>query len=779
MKRLILALAFISGWAWPVWADTPAPLTTLRAVHALTNAEATHGIPVAFEATITYFRPYEKTMFVQDDGIAIFVAATTTAKLVPGDRVLIRGTTQPSFRPYVQSSDLTFLRHVPLPKPDRADFDELIRAEHDCMLVSFRARVRAADLIMSSEVRSTSLQMLSDGGTVDAVVDSDDASALKGLLDAEVEVVGAVSGRFDGKMQQTGILLHVTSFDNIKVLKRAGASPWSLPVTQMDQVLTGYHVAVHSQRIRVHGTITYYQPGSAIVLEDGAKSLWIQTHSIAPMRIGDLADATGFPGLHDGFLTLTNGAIQDSLASAPVTPQPATWSQLALSHHVFDLVSIEGQVVTEVREASQDEYVLFAEGQMFSAIFRHPPPSTLTPAATPPMRQIPVGSRVRITGICMLDDSNPFNAQVPFTILMRTYDDIAVVARPSWLTIRNLITVLSLLLLVVFVVAGWGWTLKRKVLRQTAALSTRIEAEAALERKMAQLEQRRSRILEDINGTEPLAGILERITDLVSFRLNGAPSWCDVADGMRLGTWPNQVSTLRIVREEIAARTGPPLGTLYAGLASNHTKSDAETEALSVGARLATLAIETRRLYSDLRHRSEFDLLTDIHNRFSLDNRIEASIERARESATVFGLIYIDLDEFKLVNDRYGHHVGDLYLQQVALRMKRQLRTGDMLARLGGDEFAALVAVVRSRADVDEIAQRLIHSFSEPVSLEGYVLRGSASVGVAVYPEDGTTRDSLFRAADAAMYVEKVTGQKKAKVEPVHRTSGLNPRNGS
>ena len=105
-----------------------------------------------------------------------------------------------------------------------------------------------------------------------------------------------------------------------------------------------------------------------------------------------------------------------------------------------------------------------------------------------------------------------------------------------------------------------------------------------------------------------------------------------------------------------------------------------------MGAGLAALAIETRRLYTDLLRRSEFDLLTDIQNRFSLEKHLDALIERARETAGIFGLIYIDLDGFKLVNDRYGHQVGDLYLQEAAARMKHQLRPGDILARLGGDD---------------------------------------------------------------------------------------------
>jgi diguanylate cyclase (GGDEF)-like protein len=763
-------------WATAAVAASPAPMTSLRQIHTLSNEQAQAALPVAFEATVTYFRDYEKTMFVQDGDAAIYVQPSTNAKLVPGDRILIKGVTHESFRPFVVGTEITFLHHGSLPAAVAADYDQLIRSERDCMLVTVRAKVRAADLTSNSAGHhSVSLQMLADGGTIEAVIDSDDAAPFKGLLDADIEITGAVSGRFDGKMQQTGILLHVPSWSGIKVLDRATENLASLPITPMDQVLTGYHVQVLSQRIRVHGSVTYYQPGTAIVLQSGSRSLWVQTHSTSRAAIGDVVDVTGFPGLHDGFLTLTNGDIQNSGAQAAIAPQQATWGQLVLSRNVFDLVSIEGQVVTEVREGAQDEYVLTAEGQMFSAIYRHQAATARGSDPVAPMRYIPPGSKIRVSGICMLDDSNPFNAQVPFTILMRSHDDIAVVADPSWLNIKNLLLLIGFLLVVVFAVGVRGWILERNIRRHTAALAARIEADAALEHRQAQIEQRRSQILEDINGSRPLAEILEQIIELVSFRLDGAPCWCEVTDGARLGVVPDAPGSLRIVREPIPARVGGMLGALFAAFDVQAKSSSAEEDALSLGARMATLAIETRRLYTDLLHRSEFDMLTDLHNRFSLDKLLEAQIEKARTNATVFGLIYIDLDEFKQVNDVYGHQVGDLYLQEVAARMKRQLRSHDLLARQGGDEFAALVAQVPNRAGVEEIAQRLERSLDEPFAVEGYILRGSASVGIAVYPADGATRDSLLSAADAAMYVAKHT-KRRNPLTPEKRNAEFVPK---
>lgn len=353
--------------------------------------------------------------------------------------------------------------------------------------------------------------------------------------------------------------------------------------------------------------------------------------------------------------------------------------------------------------------------------------------------------------------SNPFDAQVPFDIFLRTTDDITTIGAPSWITVGNLLTVVAALLVIVLIVGVWARTMHHKVRQQTAAIKHQAEHEAKNQRHNVQLEMKRSRILEDINSSRPLPELIDAITEMVAFSLDWPFSWCEMSDGARLGNAPTNMQGFRTIHLEIPARAGGSLGTLYAAAESGQPVSPEETPALESGVRLATIAIESRKLYKDLVYRSEFDLLTDIYNRFSLDRALEEQIEKAKQENSVFGLVYIDLDEFKQVNDVYGHHVGDLYLQEVSLRMKRQLRSGDMLARLGGDEFAALVPVAHNRAAVDEIAQRLERCFDAPFAVEGYVLRGGASVGIALYPEDGTNADSLLSAADAAMYVAKHT----------------------
>jgi diguanylate cyclase (GGDEF)-like protein len=749
---ILLAMVPLASAATPAPSAAPPPAQTigLHAAATLTNAQASQHPTAVFQATVTYYRSYDKDLFVQDGSDAIYVHPKASFNLAPGDRVVVRGTMHESFRPYVDSADITVIGHVPLPTPVQPTFEKLIRAEADCKLATVHAIIRSADMV--PDARSTTpaifLRMLTDGGPVDANIDSSDPTALKDLLDAQVEITGVVSGHFDNKMQLTGILLHVQSMSGVKILKSASSDPWSLPVTSMDHIITGYRANDFSQRMRVRGTITYYQPGTALVLQDGPRSLWINTDSWSPLRVGDIADVVGFPTVENGFLALNRGEVRDSLVQAPVAASLFTWRQLALGgneghSHVFDLVSAEGQVITEVRQATQDEYVLESDGHLFSVILRHS--GTLTPAPFPPMREVPLGARIRVTGLCMLTDANPFNGEVPFSILLRSVDDIVIVAQPPWLNVRHLVLIVSILFALLIALGIRALSMERSNRRRIGSL--------------AYVERRRSKILEAINHSKPLADILERVTELVSVRLNGAPCWCQVADGAALGNRPVQLesSSLRTVECPVAARSGPALGSILAAFDARTSPGAVEIAALTMGAELATLAIETSRLYSDLVHRSEFDLLTDAQNRFAMEKALGAMIQNARETAGIFGLIYIDLNEFKQVNDLHGHQVGDQYLQEVSRRMKRQLRPCDVLARLGGDEFAVLVSEVRNRAEVDEITSRLQACFDDPFVGDGYFLQGSASFGVSIYPEDADSADSLLRGADAAMYVAKYT----------------------
>lgn len=146
------------------------------------------------------------------------------------------------------------------------------------------------------------------------------------------------------------------------------------------------------------------------------------------------------------------------------------------------------------------------------------------------------------------------------------------------------------------------------------------------------------------------------------------------------------------------------------------------------------------------------DLLTGLPNRALFQDRLKQAISRARRDKSGFALMFLDMDRFKSINDSYGHLVGDALLQAVANIMRNHVRDSDTLARLSGDEFTLLLPEVGQVEDAAGVARKILEHLREPVEIEGHELYVSFSIGIAVYPEHGTTGEDLVRHADTAMY---------------------------
>jgi diguanylate cyclase len=148
------------------------------------------------------------------------------------------------------------------------------------------------------------------------------------------------------------------------------------------------------------------------------------------------------------------------------------------------------------------------------------------------------------------------------------------------------------------------------------------------------------------------------------------------------------------------------------------------------------------------------DALTGLPNRRLLEDRLERALAQADRTGDNVAVLQLDLDHFKEVNDTFGHHVGDLALQEIVRRLASRMRASDTLARSGGDEFT-VVSTVADTTGADVLVSDLESALSAPINIEGKLLQAGLSIGVAVYPKDGRNPDELHAAADEAMYVAK------------------------
>ncbi|MFT6268365.1 MAG: diguanylate cyclase (GGDEF)-like protein/PAS domain S-box-containing protein [Alphaproteobacteria bacterium] len=156
-----------------------------------------------------------------------------------------------------------------------------------------------------------------------------------------------------------------------------------------------------------------------------------------------------------------------------------------------------------------------------------------------------------------------------------------------------------------------------------------------------------------------------------------------------------------------------------------------------------------------LEHLAHYDHLTKIPNRFVLLDRLEHLIEQATRDKKSFALLFIDLDKFKNINDTKGHAFGDQVLIETALSIKKTIRNSDTVARFGGDEFVVLLENLSHKNDANTMVELLYETLNSTLMIKNESFKVSCSIGLAIYPDEGTTSDSLIAAADKSMYTAK------------------------
>lgn len=156
---------------------------------------------------------------------------------------------------------------------------------------------------------------------------------------------------------------------------------------------------------------------------------------------------------------------------------------------------------------------------------------------------------------------------------------------------------------------------------------------------------------------------------------------------------------------------------------------------------------------------ANYDLLTQLPNRRLFQDRLQHGIKAAQRAQQSLSLLFIDLDNFKDINDNHGHDVGDALLIEVASRLKQCVREADTVARMGGDEFTVILGQIKDATYSAKIAENMIEKLAQTFVYDGKILAISASIGIAVYPQDTTDADALLRHADSAMYAAKRAGR--------------------
>jgi len=773
-------------------------LTTALGVHQLPLSAAARAYPVRLRAVVTYYDPGDHLLFVQDssDGIFVELSEKETASMRPGDEVDVVGVTTADFAPDVAEARIRVLGHPGLPAPTTPRFGQVSWGREDCHFIELEGVVQRV-----AQGRADSLLTLAWGSNTYKAHVPASAESLAHLLDADVKLRGVCGALFNGKRQMLGIQMFVPGTECIRVLREPSADPFSMAVTPIADLLQFSRASDMGHCVRLRGTVTYPNRSGCTWLRDATGGVMIQDHDAEGLAVGDLVDVVGFPGIA-GFSPALRGArVKRLQPGAPPAPVRVTSLEAMKGDLDGQLVQIEGKLVDRLQRPAGQVLSVEAGDTIFAAQL----PSG---GADQPLE---LGTRLRLTGICSVEVEQSHDLIVPrtFRLLLRTPADVVILGRPPWLTAKRVVPILAGAALLMIAALAWVGLLRKRVRAQTLALTAQtVQLQAAHQTTRDALRQARGaeslgldskRIVELIARDEPVGPIVQHIAEAVAVHCEGAvcaillgpPYGPRVSVAPALPAGPLDVlgridirsvsfrPEFRAAREysddpawkacidsQLNARfrtfcsapivvDGATAGAIAAFFPEDRRCGDAQGAQLGLWCNIAALALDRRRLHDRLAYRAQHDGLTGLPNRALLYESLDQEIERASRGRRLLGMLYLDLDGFKQINDTYGHAAGDAVLQEAARRMTQTVRRGDTVARIGGDEFVVLLPMLGRSEDARQVADKIVQELRKPIQSGHHWLSVSACAGVAIWPLDGDRPDSLLRFADAQMYGDK------------------------
>lgn len=254
--------------------------------------------------------------------------------------------------------------------------------------------------------------------------------------------------------------------------------------------------------------------------------------------------------------------------------------------------------------------------------------------------------------------------------------------------------------------------------------------------------------------------------ELIMKKRDGTTFWCRIL-AKAIDAADNSKGTI-FIAEDITERKRTQQALIDARDELELRVQQRTAELATANALLQAEIHERRAAEERIRHLANHDMLTGLPNRRLLEDRLGQALLAAKRNSGQVAVQFIDLDHFKLINDRLGHRIGDLLLQVVAQRLQGMLREMDTVSRIGGDEFVLVLPDIESAQAAGDIADRILEALRQPYVLEGHLMRVTPSIGISLYPAHGNNAEILINRADAAMYRAKRMGRKNYRLYDIN-----------
>jgi diguanylate cyclase (GGDEF)-like protein/PAS domain S-box-containing protein len=500
--------------------------------------------------------------------------------------------------------------------------------------------------------------------------------------------------------------------------------------------------------VKVVGTVTARFPQQGIYLTDDSGGLYAESQDGTPVKEGDQVEVIGFPATGSFSPVLKSASIRPT--GKHFTPSITSVSGRAALKGTYDarLINIAGTLRAFRNHLDRRFLVIETDDHVtFEAMFTRALASALS---------LDEGSRVSLTGICAVkadDNGNPSE----FEVVLRSPEDVRVLSSPPWLNSQRAFIIMFGLGLAMCAVAAWVVILRRRVHRQTEIITKKLKNELALEERYRTIFERNLTGLYVAESSGRILDCNESCARMLGY-------------GSRDELLKNPAGAEHVIQafHENASDDSFTVGTEQSFekpdgtrgwlLCSLRAMQQAEHGTTAFEGSLVD--ITQRKLAEEqIQFLAYFDSLTRLPNRTLVQDRLAQAVAVARRRREKIGVLYLDVDGFKVINDCLGHSVGDELLQQIAKRLHGCAREEDTVARLGGDEFLIALGPIDSPADAGLVAERIARELNPPFHLHGHSLTVTCSIGISIFPDHGEDVESLIKNADAAMYASKNMGR--------------------
>lgn len=411
---------------------------TAASIISLSLEQAKLGGPVLLRGVVT--QAVSAGITVQDRTSGIWVYTEDWDRFSQGDLVEVRGAVGPGlFSPAVIASSVRKIGRAALPKPKVVGFRELSSGIDDSQFVSVTGVVRSMGISnVASKSQRVWLKVGMPGGNVIATFRDASKAEARRLIDAVVRIDAAAMCTKNQNMQIIAATLSAGSMDNLTILRPPPADLFAGRIVPIGRLMQFQSGTDYFTRVRIAGTVTYYQPGENLILEDAGRALLVHTPQEGDVHLGDRLEAVGFPAPSDSGPILDDAIFRDTGSGVPLKPVPTKISDISSGATRYELVSVLGHLVRRVDEPSSVVLVLQDGPSLLLAELAK------NDALASPLK-VEEGSTIRVSGIILLDVQGTWNYGIPsasnirYKLMVRSPDDVQLVTPPTWWTSTHLV----------------------------------------------------------------------------------------------------------------------------------------------------------------------------------------------------------------------------------------------------------------------------------------------------------------------------------------------------